>query len=155
MRRIGIFLASLTLAIVLSPASAGAQGPPADVTIMYEEEHCPSTSGGITFVATGGIEDSGDVSLTVVGPLAGPFGVTGSTVHVEALFTGEEDTFTLLWHVAFMATDDPKVFASVGAWRIIAGTGDYAGLKGQGQSRGICEFGFGGETDTLEGRVQY
>jgi len=152
MKRILVFLACVTSTIVLSPAAAGAQGPPADVTITYVEEHCPST--GATFVATGGIEDDGVVSLTVVGPLAGSFGVTGSTVHVEALFTGEEGSFTLAWHVAFMVTDEPNVFASVGAWRIIAGTGDYASLKGQGQSRGICEFGFGGETDILEGRVQ-
>jgi len=147
--RIVLFLVCLTLAAWLSPTSAGTTKP-ADVTITTSQV-CPSDVA--TFVAEGAIEDSGNVTYTLLGPAAGLYGVTGVTLKTEAVFTGKNDTFTLRWDVVFKVTDDPDAFAEFGQWRIVAGTGAYAGLTGQGRSSGTCNFVTGIESQILEGQV--
>jgi len=150
MKRIWVFLAFVSSAIVLAPASAGATQP-ADITIVTTQV-CPSLEA--TFVATGAIEDSGTVTSTILSPEAGPFGVTGVTLRAESVFTGGDGTFTLVQHVTFMTTDDPDVFAEPGTWVLTGGTGDYASLRGQGRSSGTCDVGQGVEVQTFEGRVR-
>lgn len=147
------FIASLAVVgstIVLSPGQANGSQP-ADVTIMTTQV-CPSAVA--SFVATGAIDDSGTVTATILSPEAGPFGITGNTLHGEVVFTGTKGSFTLIQHVSFKTTEDPDIFAEPGSWVLVAGTGAYADLEGQGRSSGTCDFGAAIEIQTFAGRVR-
>ena len=88
-----------------------------------------------TFSATGAFADDGTINNLSIGfsALGAPtFGIT----HVTVLFTGDDGTFTLKAQIKETLTADPQVLTDSGTWTIIAGTGAYADLHGQGTISG-------------------
>jgi hypothetical protein len=116
------------------PASASTSVP---VTIQATVIIGPFTG---TWSASGGISDSG----TLVQPVDFRVG-QGRVVHLMRVMTGSKGTITLV--------EDNLIGTPVGHWAIIAGTGAYAELHGDGTSSGVVVNGV--VTDTLTGSVHY
>jgi hypothetical protein len=124
---------SVTLAAA-GPVSASTSVP---VTIQATVIIGPFTG---TWSASGGISDSG----TLVQPVDFRVG-QGRVVHLMRVMTGSKGTITLV--------EDNLIGTPVGQWAIIAGTGAYAQLHGDGTSSGVVVNGV--VTDTLTGTVHF
>jgi hypothetical protein len=115
------------------PASASTSVP---VTIQCTVIIGPFTG---TWTASGGINDSG----TLVPPVDFRVG-QGRVVHLVRVMTGSKGTITLV---------EDNLIGVRGHWAIIAGTGAYAELHGDGTTSGVLVNGV--VTDTLTGSVHY
>jgi hypothetical protein len=115
------------------PASASTSVP---VTIQCTVIIGPFTG---TWTASGGINDSG----TLVQPVDFRVG-QGRVVHLVRVMTGSKGTITLV---------EDNLIGVRGHWAIIAGTGAYAELHGDGTTSGVLVNGV--VTDTLTGSVHY
>ncbi len=87
----------------------------------------------------GAITDSGTVTTVLVHAAALGSPVTGTAQYVRT-FHGEAGTFTIRLQTRLFGTDDPSLFEEEGEWTVIDGSGDYAGLLGQGHESGIRDF---------------
>lgn len=116
-----------------TPAAASTSVP---VTIQCTVIIGPFTG---TWTASGGINDSG----TLVQPVDFRVG-QGRVVHLMRVMTGSKGTITLV---------EDNLIGVRGHWAIIAGTGAYAELHGDGTTRGVIVNGV--VTDTLTGTVHY
>jgi hypothetical protein len=116
------------------PASASTSVP---VTIQATVIIGPFTG---TWTASGGINDSG----TLVQPVDFRVG-QGRVVHLMRVMTGSKGTITLV--------EDNLIGTPVGQWAIIAGTGAYTQLHGDGTTSGVVVNGV--VTDTLTGTVHF
>jgi len=122
------------------PASASTSVP---VTIQATVIIGPFTG---TWSASGGINDSGTLVQPVdfrVGVGAGGFG----QVHAVAVMTGSLGTITLVEDDSLTLEPDGTIVGT-GHWAVIAGTGAYADLHGQGTDVGPVVKGIVTETDT-------
>jgi hypothetical protein len=96
------------------------------------------------FTSIGAMSESGtflNSSLILEGADAPGF----VTVHVTQRFDGALGTFTLRATITETATAESHVLADDGTWLIIAGTGAYETLRGQGRLSGIAD----GELDLI------
>lgn len=145
MRRLlfaGICLTPLLLLLgtAATPAMASTSVP---VTIQSTVIIGPFTG---TWSASDGISDSGALAETTV------FIVGNGELHIVRDVTGSQGTFTLrIDSKAFSQPDGSIDFT--GQWVIIAGTGAYAGLGGQGTRSAVARNGV--VTETLTGSVHY
>ena len=146
---------AVTLAVIATFAVAFAASTPAsgsqDVTIQTSKAPGPVSG---TFAATGAFVDSGainnlKISFSALG--APDFGITHATI----LFTGAEGTFTMKAQIKETLTSDPNVLTDSGTWTIIAGTGAYADLHGQGTVVGTVDDNVNLITRTYEGGVHF
>jgi hypothetical protein len=131
----------LLLGIAATPAAASTSVP---VIVQSTVMIGPRTG---TWSASGGISDSGtlvDVSDHLVG--------TGQ-IHVVREVTGSQGTFTLRidGSVAGVQPDGSVDFTDL--WVVIAGTGGYAGLRGQGTGSAVLAHGV--VTEALTGGVHF
>jgi hypothetical protein len=104
-----------------------------------------------TWSASGGINDSGTLVQPVdfrVGVGAGGFG----QVHAVAVMTGSLGTITLVEDDSLTLEPDGTIDAT-GQWAVIAGTGAYAQLHGQGTLVGVVVRGV--VTGTVTGSVHF
>lgn len=113
------------------PVSASTSMP---VTIQATVIIGPFTG---TWSASGGISDSG----TLVQPV--DFRVDNDVIHLVRVMTGSKGTITLV--------EDNRLGS--GHWAVIAGTGAYAQLHGDGTTSGVVVNGV--VTDTLTGSVHF
>ena len=115
---------------------------PAAVTIeAHTQRDCP-TEGSCRFIASGAINDAGTIIISdflhenaLYSPVVGTFQWTRT-------FIGEHGSITIRLQSSVHVPDEPCVLNEAGHWIIIAGTGDYAGLQGEGDESGIrnpCE----------------
>jgi hypothetical protein len=122
------------------PASASTSVP---VTIQDTVIIGPFTG---TWSASGGISDSGTLVQPTdfrVGVGAGGFG----QVHLVRVMTGSKGTITLVEDNS-LTLEPGGTIVSTGQWAVIAGTGAYAELHGQGTAVGVVVKGVVTETDT-------
>src|SRR5215469_2386619 len=122
------------------PASASTSVP---VTIQATVIIGPFTG---TWSASGGINDSGTLVQPTdfrVGVGAGGFG----QVHAVAVMTGSLGTITLVEDDSLTLEPDGTIDAT-GQWAVVAGTGAYAELHGQGTDVGVVVKGVVTATDT-------
>ncbi len=134
----------LALAVGLVAGLAGpvAASPPQEVEIRsHTVRDCPvdPVDPPCIFVATGAITDEGTVETRLVRATALPSPVVGTAQYVRT-FTGAKGSFTIRLNSMITGTDDPWLFDEQGHWVIVSGTGDYAGLLGQGRESGTRDF---------------
>jgi hypothetical protein len=134
-------LAGGTTLAEAGPASASTSVP---VTIQDTVIIGPFTG---TWSASGGISDSG----TLVQPVDFRVG-QGRQVHLVRVMTGSKGTITLVEDNSLTVEPDGTIVGT-GYWAIIAGTGAYVDLHGQGPDQGVVVKGV--VTDTLTGSVHY
>lgn len=122
----------LTLMLLALTASVVAAAPPLDLHIVVPEE---IGTGPDPFTATGGAVTAGKVCAagTVVDinvDVMNPDNTTTRTLHVVKRFTcaGSTDTFDIQMVVKL----DLSTGNTTANWKIVGGTGLYAGLKGHG-----------------------
>jgi hypothetical protein len=122
--------ATATCAVALAASTIASAGQ--QVTIQTAKPPGPVSG---TFSATGAFADEGTInnlSIGFAGLGAPTFGITLVTI----LFTGDDGTFTLKAQIKETLTADPQVLTDSGTWTIVAGTGAYADLHGQGTISG-------------------
>jgi hypothetical protein len=131
--------AALAGGVTLAAAGPAPASTSVPVTIQATVIIGPFTG---TWSASGGINDSG----TLVQPVDFRVG-QGRVVHLVRVMTGSKGTITLV--------EDNLLGPTVGTghWAIIAGTGAYAQLHGDGTTSGVMVNGV--VTDTLTGSVHY
>jgi hypothetical protein len=134
--------AAAVAAALAGGATLAAAGPVSASTSVLVTIQCTVIIGPFTgtWSASGGISDSG----TLVQPVDFRVG-QGRVVHLMRVMTGSKGTITLV--------EDNLIGTPVGHWAIIAGTGAYAQLHGDGTSSGVVVNGV--VTDTLTGSVHF
>jgi len=134
--------AAAVAAALAGGATLAAAGPASASTSVPVTIQCTVIIGPFTgtWTASGGISDSG----TLVQPVDFRVG-QGRVVHLMRVMTGSKGTITLV--------EDNLIGTPVGHWAVIAGTGAYAELHGDGTSSGVVVNGV--VTDTLTGTVHY
>ena len=151
MRRLSFIGVCLTPVLLVlgaagTPAAASTSVP---VTIQATVMIGPFTG---TWSASGGISDSGTLVQPVdfrVGVGAGGFG----QVHLVRVMTGSNGTITLVEDDSLTLEPDGTI-AATGHWTVIAGTGAYADLHGQGTRSAVADT-HGVVTETLTGSVHH
>ena len=145
-------LAAFALAIG-GVTSASAQ-PPATETISATWAAGPGATsapyrgfGNGTFNATGAIADAG--SLAIQGHDGGVPSPTVATVHTDQTLTSADGTLELRCNQISNDFTDLSAVPAPGQCAIIAGTGVYAQLHGQGTITGIVNLITRIETDTI------
>jgi hypothetical protein len=95
------------------------------------------TSAAGTFVAAGAIRDSGTVTVTNISvePLGNQ---DDGQITATAVYTGTLGTFTETISGIVGPADNPHQ-AATGTFRIVAGTGAYAGTTGQGTFLAVAD----------------
>jgi hypothetical protein len=124
-----------------TPAAANTSVP---VTIQSTVMIGPHTG---TWSASGGISDSGplvDVSDHLVG---------NGQIHVVRDVTGSQGTFTLRIDGSVTGVQPDGSIDFTTLWVVIAGTGGYADLHGQGPGSAVLAHGV--VTETLTGSVHF
>ena len=138
MRRLSFVGVCLTSVLLLfgtagTPAVASTSVP---VTIQATVILGPFTG---TWSASGGINDSGTLTEST------DFRVGHHQLHVVRVMTGSKGTITMVI--------DVSLTRGIGPWAVIAGTGAYAQLHGQGTDVGVIVDG--AVTETLTGSVHF
>jgi hypothetical protein len=147
MRGLSFIGACLTPVLLLlggaaTPAMASASVP---VTIRSTVILGPFTG---TWSASGGITDAGTLvepSVKIVG---------NGQLHIVRDVTGSQGTFTLRIDSTVVAVEPNGSVDFTGYWVVIAGTGGYADLHGQGTRSAVADTN-GVVTETLTGSVHY
>jgi hypothetical protein len=144
MRRLSLVGVCLTPLLLLlgTAGTPAAASTPVPVTFHDTLTIGPFTG---TWSASGGISDSG----TLTEPTN--FRVDDQ-VHIVRVDTGSKGTITLVIHVSLTVEPDGTV-VGIGPWAVIAGTGAYADLHGQGTGHSVVVKGV--VTDTLTGSVHF
>lgn len=140
---VGLFLTPVLLLLgsAVTPAMAGTSVP---VTIHSTVIVGPFTG---TWSASGGISDSG----TLVEPSVNFVG--NGQLHIVRDVTGSQGTFALRIDSTAVAVEPDGSVDFTGQWVVIAGTGAYADLHGQGTRSAVASNGV--VTETLTGSVHY
>jgi hypothetical protein len=112
-------------ALVASPVAAGTAQP---VTITL---HVDFEAGTEEFTATGAFCPTGSAETTDNYRTGGPTGV----FHVDKTFTCDDGSGTL--SISLDAVFQNNKGGTIGGWRIVGGTDDYAGALGGGQIVGV------------------
>jgi hypothetical protein len=146
MRRLSLAGMCLTSALVLLgtaavPAMASTSVP---VTIHSAVIVGPFTG---TWSASGGISDSG----TLIEPSVNFVG--NGELHIVRDVTGSQGTFTLRIDSKVVAIEPDGSDVFTGHWVVLAGTGAYMDLHGQGTRSAVVTNGV--VTETLTGSVHY
>jgi len=146
MRRLSFAGVCLTSALLLlgSSAARATASTSAPVTIQSTIMIGPATG---TWSASGGISDSGtlvDVSDHLVG---------NGQIHVVRDVTGSQGTFTLRIDGSVTGVQPDGSIDFTDHWVVIAGTGGYAELHGQGPGSAVLAHGV--VTETLTGTVHF
>ena len=145
MRRLS-FMGACFASVLLSLGTAGTPAmasTPVPVTIHSTVIVGPFTG---TWSASGGISDSGTLaepSVNFVG---------NGQLHIVRDVTGSQGTFTLRIDSTAVAEPNGNVDFT-GQWVVIAGTGAYADLHGQGTRSAVAAHGV--VTETLSGSVHF
>ncbi|MDQ4049758.1 MAG: hypothetical protein M3131_10335 [Actinomycetota bacterium] len=156
-RRLQLFVVLGTVAALVTPlalpAFAGDDGPAAQkrFAIGFRLNFTgPSSSAG-PFSAAGAVSDSGNSNATFKitptkrdeGRLEGTQEFVGSTGSITAHFRGTAGPLS-----------SPRATGR-GRFRIVSGTGAYAGIEGQGRFLVIADFTTGSVTGTYDGKLRH
>src|SRR5205085_10295440 len=124
-------LLALSLLVALGVPVVATAGVPQAVNVTITKGLGDFTPG--TFIASGGISDSGGYQLVEEHDTAVPSPVVG-TAHYVFTLTGAQGAITARAETLFRVVSfDPFVIQEDGSWLIVEGTGAYAGLHGQGE----------------------
>ena len=146
MRRLS-FIGACLASVLLSLGTAGTTAmasTPVPVTIHSTVIVGPFTG---TWSASGGISDSGTLAETSVSF------VGNGQLHIVRVVTGSQGTFTLRIDSTAVAVEPNGDVDFTGNWVVIAGTGAYADLHGQGTRSAVADHGV--VTETLTGSVHF
>ncbi|MGH2572145.1 MAG: hypothetical protein ACRDGU_01425 [Actinomycetota bacterium] len=143
---------AVALTVVLVPL-AGASD--AEHRLMISERMQltdPGTQEG-TWVSAGAVNDAGEgtATFTVV-----PHGDSKGLLTGTHVLIGSEGTITIetrAWVRPFPPPTPPRAMAE-GTWRIVSGTGAYAGLQGQGKVFATADFTTGEITIVRDGTAR-
>ncbi|MDH3753462.1 MAG: hypothetical protein OEU32_06270 [Acidimicrobiia bacterium] len=143
----GLITTLLTVGLAASPAAAA---PPLDVSITADE----AIGAGGNFVASGPAVTAGllcgtGVTTNVVGPA---HGAATLIFKVDKTFVCDDatGTFTLRLNVRL----DTTTSFTTANWRVVAGTGDYTDLRGNGSLIGTPIIAGTSITDDYTGRLR-
>lgn len=132
--RVLAVLGVMAVVAVLATALASSTAASESQLLTLETSKAPGPVAG-TFTAAGAFSDSG--AINNVGFIFSGIGApTFVVTHPTILFTGDDGTFTVKAQIRETAGDDPHVLVNTGTWSIIAGTGAYERLRGQGTLTG-------------------
>ena len=126
---------SILVALAVATASVIATAPAAaSPRVAFELEMTgtltgPNSVSGPFTSTVGSIQDSGTFAETFV--------IDGNTIEVVKIFTGTYGLIVLSAHTFLDFTTPTNVTFRGGRWRILFGTGAYAGLKGTGRPGAI------------------
>jgi hypothetical protein len=134
---IWIRIALLCGVLALTASKAVAAGSPEPITIETHGVFTGPDSTAGTFSMTGAVVDSG----TYVDSLR----LAGATIHVVKTLSGERGTLTLDAQGVVRWTSATTATFFAGQWKVVAATGDYAGLHGGGSpgASGTVNFATG------------
>jgi hypothetical protein len=154
-RGLGLVASAAALAALFAAVPLAANGHAAKRIVITERNTATSATTQVgTFVAAGAVNDAGSVTATFsvvpsshpgVGLLTGTHVLTGSsgTITVE----------TRAKVIPFPPPTPPRALAT-GKWRVVSGTGSYAGLRGGGKIAATADFTNGEITIAREGKVK-
>jgi hypothetical protein len=145
---VGLFLTPVLL-VLGSGATTAMASTSVPVTIHSTVIIEPSPPFPGTWSASGGISDSG----TLVEPSV-KFAGNPGVLHIVREVTGSQGTFTLRIDSPVVAVEPNGNVDFTGIWVVIAGTGAYADLHGQGTRTAVADTN-GVVTETLTGSVHY
>ena len=150
---LSIAVAAVSLVVVGAAGPSASAAEPADVVIVaHTERGCPQPD-SCTFSASGAIVDAGLVAGVLVHAGAPNSPVTGTAQYDVALH-GANGTLTVRLQARLSLTDVPWQLREEGEWVVVAGTGAYAGARGQGRTIGIRDYALQSLDLTYTGRVQ-
>ena len=99
-------------------------------------------------------------SAIIIGPFTGTWSASGGiagnpgVLHIVREVTGSQGTFTLRIDSPVVAVEPNGNVDFTGTWVVIAGTGAYADLHGEGTRTAVADTN-GVVTETLTGSVHY
>ena len=129
------------------------EAPSGAFTIRFAQDVVSPTTSKGSFKAFGFIDDNGGATETLSSaePLYKLTSLTGTKV-----LDGEKGTITIEYYLSLYATDHNTVMAN-GGFRIVSGSGDYAGMQGDGEINLEVERNTppAALTQVIEGRAQY
>lgn len=131
----------LAAAVTVVPLTASAGGHHRVMISERNQLTGPTTQAG-TFVAAGSVNDSGTVAVTFALQQRGKFKGLLTGTHV---LTGAHGTITVqtrAWVRPFPPPTPPRVLVE-GQWRVVGGTGSYAGLHGHGHVYATADLATG------------
>ena len=144
----GLGAASLSLAV--GAVSAAAQTPAPNVGFTLH--NVPGLHQG-SWSSTGAVADNGGWSAPG-STCVGGRGASTFTCHFPALILdGGSGTLTMSADSRFTATSVPGVYDEVGSWTLHTGSGQYAGMRGEGDIAAVIDFSSSQTTITLSGTV--
>jgi hypothetical protein len=144
----GLVAAGLILAVPFA-ASGGKHGR---IVLSERNELTGPTTQAGTFTSAGAVNDAGSATATFSVVPHGPGRGLLTGTHV---FTGSAGTITVETRAVvapFPPPNPPRSYA-IGKWRVVGGTGAYAGLKGGGHIAATADFGNGQITIVRVGKV--
>jgi hypothetical protein len=128
-----VVFVALVVAVTLTPAAAaGSQAAKQRVVIALKD--LPNGSFVLSPKGAGTVErDSGKTRIAIKGPrTATRDGQTFEIFDLVWTLTGKRGSLTLREHRDWFDTGD--AFIGTGTWRVVRGTGAYAGAAGSGRS---------------------
>lgn len=150
--RRGIVAAALALALfVVAVPFAGSTDEQKRLVIgfnMAVSLNAPNATG--TFVAAGAVNDSGPATATVT---LTPIGNDAAMEKGTHTLTGGLGTITIRFRGRIRPLSSPHQFGK-GSFKIVGGTGAYAGLRGKGKFILAADFTIGTLIGTYEGRAK-
>jgi len=112
------------LALTLAAGAVPAQAAPRSFVLTADMQERGNNSADGTFTITGEFSDSGRVTET--------YKLDGPTVDGVKTINGSKGTIMLHFLGNIAPTEDSAVMHVTGTWDLLSGTGEYAGITGQG-----------------------
>ena len=143
----------ITATLLLTTASAAFAAPPLSVHIEVLEFIAQS---GESFAASGAAVDAGmlcpsgevyDVSTVISGPAGGAYNILHVLKHFEC--SDASGTF----NIRLIVRLDNATHETTASWQVVEGTGDYAGLHGNGSLVGTPVVAGESIYDVYDGQV--
>jgi hypothetical protein len=131
-----VVLAMATASVVATPAADASRRVAVEIEMSGQFTGPNSVSGTFTSMV-GQIQDSGTYTET--------FAVDGDTIDAVKIFTGTKGLIAVAIHGFLDFPTPTSVSFRGGRWRVLFGTGAYAGMKGGGRpsSTGTADLALG------------
>lgn len=147
---VAVAAAAIAVAVVPLAAFAGNDGDDDAATIGVRLDFSSPTHAEGSFAVCCSVTDSGTAVADVTS-----FVEQGDQARFEATntYTGAKGELTILLRGTTGPLGSP-VHVARGRWRVIEGSGDYAGLEGKGQLTAVTNQENGALTGVFEGELQ-
>jgi hypothetical protein len=131
-------------------AGVGASGGPQPITIHIQKPVGAGTTGA--FQASGALTDSGTVVNNDFDRHVAAY-PTNETLEISATLFGSGGNLTVQMEIRVTQSGEPGIEYEDGRWQLVAGTGAYAGLQGEGDETAVVDHNQGEVWRSLTGEV--